>query len=206
MDLYGKGDFVPQYTSEWCVAASIQMAINITQPRNTHSRSRQRTIWERARDLSHSRFGGADPVGWSRVLTELGVGRYELVGIEDYDEALRTAAAAIRQTRRPVGLVMWSGFHAWVMSGFTSLGDPLTREDFKVTGVRVLDPLYPHGSRAWGRSPKPDELLTPAELNESGFIRRRRLILDYGRQNSFILVLPRPPEPFVRPPATSHSI
>ena len=33
-----------------------------------------------------------------------------------------------------------------------------------VTGVRVQDPLYPHGSSVWGRSPKPNSLVTPATL------------------------------------------
>jgi hypothetical protein len=50
------------------------------------------------------------------------------------------------------------------MSGFESIGDPAIHEDFIVTGVRVLDPLYPYGDTRWGPSPAPNTLLTPDEL------------------------------------------
>ena len=46
-------------------------------------------------------------------------------GTATLDEALRLAAASIRQTNRPVGLLVWRGRHAWVMSGFKATADPL---------------------------------------------------------------------------------
>jgi hypothetical protein len=189
MDLYRRGDYVRQYTVEWCVGASIQMTINMLRPENDRSRALQQRIWEMARDRSFSPFGGANPRGWVETLNELGVGPYELVSVPDYDQALRVAALSLRETGRPVGLVMWRGRHAWMMSGFASDADPRATRDFKVTGINVLDPLYPKGSRTWGPSPEPDELITPEVLAEQFVIR------DRGRQNlgvppGYLLVLP----------------
>jgi hypothetical protein len=106
-----------------------------------------------------------------------------------YEAALQAAARAIRATNRPVGLVMWTGRHAWVMSGFTSLGDPAVHAEFEVTGVRVLDPLYPHGSGRWGASPRPNALVTPDELARQ-FVTRTRNRPDYAVPGSYVLVLP----------------
>lgn len=174
VNLFEDGDFVPQHTFEWCVGASIQMAWNLVRADRRTSYTDQQTLWEMARDRSTNAFGGANPHGWASVLTEIGLGDYQLVSVPDYAEALRTAASALRETRRPVGLVMWRGRHAWVMSGFESMGDPALHDDFSVTGIRVLDPLYPHGSATWGSSPVPNSLLTPAQLATQFVIREPR--------------------------------
>jgi hypothetical protein len=189
MNLYRRGDYVAQYTFEWCVGASLQMALNMTTAQSDTSRAYQKELWEMAQARSSSPFGGANPRGWTAALNDLGIGPYVLVSIPTFDEALRVAATAIRETKRPVGLVMWRGRHAWVMSGFESDGDPAAHADVTVTGIRVLDPLYPHGSRAWGPSPRPNALVSPATLAEQYVIR------DSGRVNlgvppGYLLVLP----------------
>jgi hypothetical protein len=189
MNLFHKGDFVPQYTFEWCVGASLQMMRNLTDAKVTRSRATQQKYWEMARDLSSSPFGGANPRGWTAVLNELGYGPYKLVSIPKYKDALRVAASAMRDTGRPVGLVMWKGRHAWVMSGFTSDADPRAGDDFDVTGVRVLDPLYPHGSSLWGASPKPNSLLTPAKLGKQFVFREPRRV-NLGVPPGYLLILP----------------
>jgi len=188
-NLFRKGDFVAQYTFEWCVGASLQMMRNLTDATVTRSRSTQQTYWELARDLSSSPFGGANPRGWTAALNELGYGPYELVSIPEYDEALRVAARALRDTDRPVGLVMWRGRHAWVMNGFTSKGDPASDDAFRVTGIRVLDPLYPHGHSTWGASPKPNSLLTPARLGRQ-FVKRDSRRVNLGVPPGYLLILP----------------
>jgi hypothetical protein len=190
VDLYRSGDFVAQYTDNWCVGASIQMMRNLVRPGVLRSRAEQQALWELARDRSASRFGGANPRGWAAALNELGLGPYELVGIAHYGDALRAAASALRTTGRPVGLVMWAGRHAWVMSGFSSLGDPLLNPDFVLTGVRVLDPLYPHGTAKWGASPTPDSLLRPSRLADAFVPRRGRRQPDYVPPGTYALVLP----------------
>ena len=189
MNLFHNGDFVPQYTFEWCVGASLQMMRNLTDAKVTRSRATQQKYWEMARDLSSSPFGGANPRGWTAVLNELGYGPYKLVSIPKYKDALRVAASAMRDTGRPVGLVMWKGRHAWVMSGFTSDADPRAGDDFDVTGVRVLDPLYPHGSSLWGASPKPNSLLTPQKLNKQFVFREPRRV-NLGVPPGYLLILP----------------
>lgn len=191
MNLAESGDYVRQYTFEWCVGASIQMTLNMVLPQDDRSRSLQQRLWERARDLSSSRYGGANPVGWTAALDESAAGPYALVSEPDLAAAIRRAAAAIRATGRPVGLVMWRGRHAWVMSGFTALGDPATTPNFQVTRVRVLDPLYPHGSDVWGPSPKPNSLLTAEELGRQ-FVARPSSRSYLGAVSGYVLVLPVP--------------
>lgn len=192
INLYREGDFVPQYTFDWCVAASIQMAHNLidsTGGGTWADRAQQNDLWEMARARSSDSFNGANPFGWAQVLTEAGMGPYRVVSIPDYGEALRTAARAITETGRPVGLVMWSGRHAWVMSGFEARGDPRQFSDFSVTGIHVLDPLYPYGSGQWGPSPAPNSLLSPEELATQFVVREPRR-WSSGLPAGYLLVLP----------------
>jgi hypothetical protein len=177
LNLYREGDFVPQYTFEWCVAASIQMMHNVidhTGASTWADRVHQGELWEMARARSFNSFNGANPLGWAKVLNEVGMGPYAVVSIADYKEALQTAARAIAETGRPVGLVMWRGRHVWVMSGFQSLGDPARFPEFSVTGIRVQDPLYPYGDVKWGPSPAPNALLTPEQLAKQFVVREPR--------------------------------
>ncbi|WP_461174843.1 hypothetical protein M1D93_09495 [Arthrobacter sp. Z1-9] len=193
LNLYQEGDFVPQYTFDWCVAASIQIAHNLiddTGGGTWGDPTHQGELWEMARARSSNSYNGANPLGWAQVLTEAGMGPYSVVSVADYEDALQTAARAIADTGRPVGLVMWSGRHAWVMSGFESLGDPKQFPEFPVTGIRVLDPLYPHGSGQWGPSPEPNSLLTPEQLATQFVVREpRRWSTDMPA--GYLLVLPR---------------
>ncbi|MEO8246028.1 MAG: hypothetical protein ABI622_02810 [Chloroflexota bacterium] len=192
LNLYQDGDFVPQYTFDWCVAASIQIAHNLlddTGGGTWADRGHQGELWEMARARSSNSFNGANPFGWAEVLGAVGLGPYAVVSVPDYEEALRTAARAIAETGRPVGLVMWRGRHAWVMSGFESLGDPAAVPNFAVTGIRVQDPLYPHGSGRWGPSPAPNSLLTPAELATQFVVREPRR-WSSGLPTGYLLVLP----------------
>ncbi|MEX1171958.1 MAG: hypothetical protein WEG56_05025 [Chloroflexota bacterium] len=189
MNLAERDDFVAQYTFEWCVGASLQMAVNIATDERRTSRADQERLWELARDLSSSPFGGANPRGWTAALDELGVGPYRLVSLPTMEEALVVAAEAIRATDRPVGLVMWRGRHAWVMSGFESTADPRTSDAFEVTGIRVHDPLYPHGSNVWGRSPRPNTLVSPETLGQQ-FVLRDSTRVNLGVGPGYLLVLP----------------
>jgi hypothetical protein len=189
MNLAERADFVAQYTFEWCVGASLQMALNMSTDASRTSRRDQQRLWEMARDRSSSPFGGANPIGWVATLNELGIGPYRLVSLGTLDEAVATAASAIRATRRPVGLVMWRGRHAWVMSGFEATADPRHFDDFAVQRVRVHDPLYPHGSSVWGRSPKPNSLISLDTLAKQ-FVIRDRGRVNLGVPPGWLLVLP----------------
>jgi len=189
MNLFRKGDFVAQYDFELCVGASLQMALNMATDGNHTTHDEQQDLWEMARDTSFSPFGGANPRGWTATLNDLGIGPYRLVSLPTFDEAVGVAAEAIRATGRPVGLVMWRGRHAWVMSGFEATADPLAFDEFDVTGIRVLDPLYPHGSSAWGPSPKPNTLVSPQVLARQ-FVLRDSTRVNLGVPPGYLLVLP----------------
>jgi hypothetical protein len=190
MNIAERSDFVAQYTFEWCVGASIQMALNMSTDRSYESRSHQARVWRMARDYSDSPYGGANPNGWVPALNELGIGPYKMVSLPSFEEAMDTAARAIRKTKRPVGLVMWRGRHAWVMSGFESTADPKHFKDFKVTGIRVHDPLYPHGSAVWGKSPKPNSLVSRKTLAKQFVLRDGRSRVQLPVPPGWILILP----------------
>jgi hypothetical protein len=156
----------------------MQMMLNIIRPKDDRTARTQLRLQNMARELSGpTREGfqrkGASVRGWAAGLNQLDAGPYRLVGTKTIDEALRLAAGAIRQTNRPVGLLVWRGRHAWVMSGFQATADPLRTSDYKVTAAIVMDPLYPHGSTVWGPSPKPREALTPKQLGRQ-FVPRRQ--------------------------------
>jgi hypothetical protein len=189
MNLARRADFVAQYTFEWCVGASLQMALNMATDQERTGRADQGDLWAMARDRSSSPFGGANPRGWTAALNDLGIGPYELVSLPTFEDALTTAAEAIRATKRPVGLVMWRGRHAWVMSGFESSADPRVSDAFEVTGIHVHDPLYPHGSSVWGKSPKPNALISPATLAKQFVLRDSRRV-NLGVPPGYLLVLP----------------
>ena len=78
------------------------------------------------------------------------------------------------------------------------MGEPSVNADFKVTGVHVVDPLYPHGSGTWGPSPEPNALLTPDQLAKQ-FVFREQRRWSAHIAAGFLLVLPVAPEPVVQP-------
>ena len=177
VDLAERGDFVAQTNFVQCVGASMQMMLNMIEPGSDRSASTQRRLQALAREWSGRRPDGNDRQGasvrgWAAGLNILGAGPYRLAGEETLAAALRTAARAIAETGRPVGLLVWRGRHAWVMSGFTATADPLGSDDFTVTRAIVHDPLYPHGSDVWGPSPKPGAAVTPEVLGRQ-FVPRR---------------------------------
>jgi hypothetical protein len=177
IDLADPNDFVPQTNFVQCVGASMQMMLNIMGG-NDRTAKTQLRLQRVARDRSGpTREGferkGASVRGWTDGLNTLDAGPYRLVGTDTIDEAMRVAARSIRETGRPVGLLVWAGRHAWVMSGFEATADPRTSSSFRVTKAVVLDPLYPYGSKQWGRSPKPREAVTITKLGEQ-FVPRRR--------------------------------
>ena len=159
-DLYRQGDFVSQTTVYMCVGASMQMMLNMIGEKDDRTAATQRTLQNLARNLSGpSRTGrqrqGASVRGWSGGLNQLNAGPYRLVGTTSLEEALHMSAKAIRQTGKPVGLLVWRGAHAWVVSGFEATGDPLFDPDAKVTHLYILDPYYPRVSKTWGPGPAP---------------------------------------------------
>ncbi len=202
LDVSKQADFVAQTNFVQCVGARLQMINNMIEPGRDRSSKTQLRLQNLARTWSGSRPDGrqrqgASVRGWAAGLNIMGAGPYKLVGASSIEEALAMAATAIADTGKPVGLLMWRGRHAWVMSGFTATGDPNKTASFRVTRAIVHDPLYPYGSAVWGPSPRPGEALTVAELGRQYLPRRNRLSI--GGQPSalggkYVLVLPYEPD------------
>jgi len=181
LDLGRRADFVAQTNFVQCVGASVQMMLNIIEPGRDRTVTTQRRLQKLARAWSGpapSGFErqGASVSGWAAALNVKGGGPYRVAGASTLSRVLHVAAKAMRETHRPVGLLMWQGRHAWVMSGFRATADPARTDAFKVTGVIVEDPLYPYGSKAWGASPKPGAVLSLATLRRQFVPRRSRSI------------------------------
>jgi hypothetical protein len=199
IDLYRPGDFVSQTNLVQCVGASIQMMRNIGPGANDRSAATQRRYWALARKLSPPRPAfrpkrrGASVHGWSAALNRLEVDTYSVIGYPTLREATLAAAKAIPRTGKPVGLLVWGGRHAWVMSGFRATADPSTSDSARVTHVDVLDPLYPRHSLAWGRSPKPGERISVATL--ATYFVPRRSTWSGPLSNHWVIVVPTDLEP-----------
>ncbi|HYH93476.1 MAG TPA: hypothetical protein VD763_09980 [Candidatus Saccharimonadales bacterium] len=177
IDVSARADFVPQTNFVQCVGASMQMMLNMIEPGRDRSAKTQLRLQRLARAWSGTRPDGrerqgASVRGWAAGLNIEGGGPYKLVGASTLDEALLTAARAIAETGKPVGLLVWRGRHAWVMSGFKATGDPMTDPNARVTAANIHDPLYPHGSSAWGPSPRPGEAISVQEVGRQ-FVQRR---------------------------------
>lgn len=204
LDLAKDGDYVRQANFVQCVGASVQMMINIAEPGADRSRKTQRRLQELARSLSGprpdgSRRQGAGVIGWAAALNRKAAEPYEVVGTDTLQQAMQVAARAIVRHKRPVGLLVWRGRHAWVMSGFESTGDPRDGS-FRVTRAYILDPLHPHGSKEWGPSPAPGTAITVAAVGRQ-FV-RRRLHSEWNQlpgmaelAGKYVLVVPTGPEP-----------
>ncbi|MDP9483430.1 MAG: hypothetical protein M3P84_09430 [Chloroflexota bacterium] len=194
LELHRQGDFVRQTNLVQCVGASMQMMINVMAPRNDRTAATQHRLWRLARALgprrpSGSRGKGASPIGWARGLDKLGYGPYLAVGFPTLAAATKAAARAIRVTGKPVGVLVWAGRHAWVMTGFRATADPLTTNDFRVSQVTVMDPLYPLVSTTWGRSQPPGTRLSLARFARS-FVPRRPFLRPSALDGTFVMVLP----------------
>ena len=200
LDLGTRSDYVGQTNLVQCVGASMQMMLNMIEPGVDRSAKTQLRLQNLARKWSPPRLDGgirkgASVIGWATGLSLQGAGPYKVVGVDSLDEAMLVAARAMRRTGRPVGLLVWRGRHAWVMSGFHATGDPLLAGS-RVTEALIEDPLHPYGgSTTWGRSPSPGEALTVKEVGRQ-FVRRRTGFSiwstpDLGGQ--YVLVLPYEP-------------
>ena len=195
-DTATRRDFVAQTNFVQCVGASMQMMLNMIEPGRDRTARTQLRLQNIARKYSGPRMGGgqrrgASVRGWVAGLRLEGAGPYKLVGADTLREAVQVAAHAIDTTGRPVGLLVWRGRHAWVMSGFEATKDP--QAGGKVTGAIIHDPLYPYGSNVWGPSPRPGETLSLQELGRQ-FVKRRMSSFSGTLGGKYVLVLPYLPD------------
>lgn len=167
LDLYRPAGFASQSNLTLCVAASTQMMLNIVLNRNDSAGQSQLAYiaYAQANDAG-SYTAGSDPAGWAAALNRFGGSTYSVAAFGDFAAALKNAALRMRLTNKPVGLLVWAGRHAWVMSGFTATADPAMTSDFQVTAVYVSGPLYPRSLNSAGYDLAPDTILTPTQLSK----------------------------------------
>jgi hypothetical protein len=201
LDLYERGDFVSQTTVNMCVGASMQMMLNMIEPTDNRTKARQQELWELARTFrrtndptpidsgANQTRRGASSRGWAYGLTSVGAGHYEVTALPTMEEAVLLAARQMRATGRPVGLLVWRGAHAWVITGFEATGDPLTDPTSRVTHVWVLDPWYPRVSKSWGPGVAPHTRMTLAKLGED-WVQWRRSANRPGMTGRWAMILP----------------
>ncbi|HSK51594.1 MAG TPA: hypothetical protein VLA44_02495 [Clostridia bacterium] len=191
-DTASRRDFVAQTNFVQCVGASMQMMLNMIEPGRDRTAKTQLRLQRLARSLSPPRRDGsirrgASVRGWVKVLRREVHQPYRLVGADTLQDAMRIAARAIERTDAPVGLLVWRGRHAWVMSGFEAT-KPLA-DGGRVTAAVIYDPLYPYGSGVWGPSPRPGEAISLRELGRQFVPRRMRAGSD-SLGGKYVLVLP----------------
>ncbi len=163
IDLYRDGVFTTQKSWLWCTAAGVQIVRNIVERDNDHSTSGQRRYfdWMRKRnryDLPES--AGVDPQGWTAGLRHFVDDRYRLVASRSFSAGLRSAAANLRRTGLPAALTVSNGGHGWILTGFEATADPLLTDEFEVTSVRVVGPLFGRQSKNGYDMPPDTELST----------------------------------------------
>jgi hypothetical protein len=193
MNLYRRGDFASQVTKIYCVPGAMQTMMNVMDRGATKaSRTVQDRLYRLARRFSTDRLRGegAEPEGWARGLERLGYGRFKVVAAASRNGAIKLAARAIRRTNRPVGLLVWRGAHAWVMTGFKATADPAFTDDYRVTHIRIVDVWYPRVSSIWGASVKPNTLVAVRKLPEDYLPWRRPLMRYPEKDRKFVLVMP----------------
>jgi len=157
----------------------MQMMINMIEPMDNRTAARQKELWELARtfrrtndptQINSGAFNntrrGASSRGWAYGLMRVGAGPYEVTAMPTLNESVLLAARQMQATGRPVGLLVWRGAHAWVMTGFEATGDPLTDPNSRVTHVWILDSWYPRTSKTWGPGVAPHTKMTLATLGK----------------------------------------
>ncbi len=167
VSLYRPGVFTTQKTWRWCTAADVQIMRNIVNGKSDHSRSNQKRYFDYMR--AHNRYpipvsDGVDAAGWTAGLQRFVDARYRLKANRGYKSALRSAVRNLRKTNLPVGVTVARGGHAWVLTGFTATADPARTNDFKVTSVSVVGPLWGRQSRTYGYDMRPGTKLSRGQF------------------------------------------
>ena len=199
IDLFDAEDFVSQGRVDWCVPASILTMMNMIDVAEDPATPTQHELDLLARSLSTPRLRGAgsEPEGWAGSLNRLGYGPYEVRTEPTRDAAIAAAARALRMTGRPVGLLVWRGAHAWVVSGFRATADPAYTDGFTVTHLHVVDPWYPRVSSIWGPSRPPDSLVQMRLVVDDYLAWRRPAVRYPEKDGGFVLVVPAAESPAV---------
>jgi putative peptidoglycan lipid II flippase len=194
MDLYQPGDFVGEYTNTWCMAAAMQTMMNIMDAGADTSQDTQAKLDSLAVSIAENRGGGPLPQGWATGLEQLGYGKYQVAVQNRMDGAVKQAVTQIRLTNRPAGLLVWYGWHSWVVSGFVATADPAVTNQFSVISLSIEDVWYNRQSKLWnkdrnGYSRPPDSEVPYGELAVD-FKKWDQAVVYPDYQNRYVIIVP----------------
>ncbi len=178
---------VLQYTNYWCVPAATQTMINLVTGASDRSRATQSRLAaeiQRA-NLYDCSTNGNDVRGWSRVLTaRLGAARaYADQSYTSRSTAYAAIVEAMDRTKRPVGMVIDEGTHAWTVVGFT------VRETSGVPGSRVILGFTVVGPLGSPKDPWPKKYYTVDQL-ASRFTRYHEWQRSVPWEGKYVIVAP----------------
>ena len=144
MSMYRATAWSHQATQIWCTGAATQMMLNLVTGASDHSSANQSAYYHYGYTHSVWHMPVGVPVdGWANAVKHYGAGLYTYGVYSTFDDMIKSAATRMRITGKPIGLLVMEGKHAWVMAGFTSVGDdPATSQNFTVTSVTIMAPDY----------------------------------------------------------------
>ena len=194
MDLYQPGDFVGEFKNTHCVPAAMQTMMNIMDQGADTTPATQERLFALANSIAESRQGSPDPEGWSGGLQQLGYGNYTVTARPKEVDIVHIVVKQIRLTNRPAGLLVWYGWHSWVVSGFVATADPAVTDDYQVLGLYIEDVWYNRRSTLWnktrdGYSRPPDSYVEYRSLVED-FKQWNQAVYYPGKQAQFVVVIP----------------
>jgi hypothetical protein len=152
-NLYRPYTIVRQYTSYWCVPANAQTTVNIVMGRLDRTYNTQARFAWHVNRLNRYTYPtrGNDARGWAQFLDLWlpGDGHYRDRSYDSQTVAIGAIAEALDRSRRPVGIVVNRGTHAWTVLGWRGTmipGDPSSRV---VEGFYVSGSLYGRTGEPW---------------------------------------------------------
>ena len=162
-NLYRSSAMVRQYTTYWCVPATVQSMANLVLGTSNRSYSRQSYIYKLTRLHNRYRYTtlGNDPQGWGWTLRYFTNGKpYYPRAYTNKEEAITSIWSSIARTRNPVGVTVFSGKHAWVVLGYKLTYDLDEPAKKTLMGLYVSGPLGTSADR-W-----PYKYLTVAQFRD----------------------------------------
>jgi putative peptidoglycan lipid II flippase len=194
LDLYQPGDFIGEITNTWCVPAAMQTMMNIMDEGADTTKATQAKLDQLAVSIAENRSGGPLPEGWSGGLQQLGYGNYKVATASRMSSAVNLVVKQIRATGRPAGLVVWEGWHSWVVSGFVASADPAVTDNFSVIGLYIEDVWYNRHSTIrnvarGGYSRPPDSLVSYPDLGVD-FDPWYQAVIYPDKQHKWVVIVP----------------
>jgi hypothetical protein len=145
MNLYRASAMTRQYTNYWCVPAATQSMVNLVRGTSNRKYVTQKYYYKLTRQNNRYTYAtkGNDPQGWAWAATYFSRGEatYRARAFTDKTAAINSIADALRRTKKPVGVTVRGGTHAWVVLGYrmsVNIEDPDKRT---LLGLYVSGPL-----------------------------------------------------------------